>query len=65
MARIAIASNYGRESINPRSDGGLGTNSPSEKIRGSELWNVNKVDKSFDPAYFDRFVEAVEETEPP
>lgn len=62
---IALASNYGKEPIDPRGDGWLGTNSPSEKIRGSGLWNVNHVDESYDPDFLARLAKAVEETEPP
>lgn len=62
---IALASNYGREPIDPRADGWLGHDSPSEKIRGSGLWNVDHVDESYDPAFLDRLAGAVEETEPP
>jgi hypothetical protein len=62
---IALASNYGSEPIDPRVDGWLGHESPSEKIRGSGLWNVDHVDESYDPAFLDRLAGAVEETEPP
>jgi hypothetical protein len=62
---IALASNYGKEPIDPRGDGWLGTNSPSEKIRRSGMWNVDHVDESCDPAFLDRLAGAVEETEAP
>lgn len=62
---IALASNYDREPVDPRADGWLGTDSPSEKIRGSGLWNVDHVDESYDPAFLDRLSEAVADTEPP
>jgi hypothetical protein len=62
---IALASNYGSEPIDPRTEGWLGHDSPSEKIRGSGLWNVDHVDESSDPAFLDRLAGAVEETEPP
>jgi hypothetical protein len=62
---IALASNYSKEPIDPRADGWLGTNSLSEKIRGSGLWNVDHVDESYDPDFLARLAKAVEETEPP
>ncbi|WP_251342819.1 hypothetical protein [Haloplanus halophilus] len=62
---IALASNYRREAIDPRADGWLGTDSPSEKIRNSGLWNVDHVDESSDPAFLDRLAGAIEETGPP
>jgi len=62
---IVLASNYGKEPIDPRADGWLGTNSPSEKIRGSGLWNVDHVDESYDPDFVARLAKAVEGTEPP
>lgn len=65
MAPVALASNHGREPIDPRDEGWLGPDSPSEKIRGSGLWNVDHVDESYTPAFLDRLSGAVEETEPP
>jgi hypothetical protein len=62
---IALASNYCREAIDPRVDGWLGTDSPSEKIRNSGLWNVDHVDEAYDPVFLDRLAGAIEETEPP
>jgi hypothetical protein len=37
---IALVSNYRKAPIDPRSNRWLGTNSPSQKIRESGLWNV-------------------------
>lgn len=48
---IALLSNYQRTPVDRRSDGWLGTNSRSEKIRESGLWNVNHVDEEYDPAF--------------
>jgi len=62
---IALVSNYGKDSIDPRSNGWLGNDSPSQKIRESGLWNVNHVDESYDPAFLDRLAEAVGMTDPP
>jgi hypothetical protein len=62
---IALVSNYGRESVDPRDDRWLGYDSPSEKIRRSGLWNVDHVDDTYDPAVLDRLTEAMSETGPP
>jgi hypothetical protein len=62
---IALVSSYDKKPIDPRGDGWLGTNSPSEKIRGSGLWNVDHVNESYDPPFLDRLAGAVEKTEPP
>jgi len=62
---IALVSNYSKETIDPRSNEWLGNDIPSQKIRESGLWNVNHVDESYDPAFFDQFVEAIEGTTPP
>ena len=62
---IALVSNYRKAPIDPRSNRWLGTDSPSQKIRESGLWNVNHVDESYDPAFLDQLAGAIEETEPP
>jgi hypothetical protein len=62
---IALVSNYGRESVDPRDDRWLGYDSPSEKICRSGLWNVDHVDEAYDPAALDRLSEAISETGPP
>jgi len=62
---IALVSNYGKSSTDPRSNRWLGNASPSKKIRESGLWNVNHVDESYDPAFLDQLAGAIEETEPP
>nr|WP_202593946.1 hypothetical protein [Halorubrum halophilum] len=61
---IALVSNYGKSSIDPRSSGWLGNDSPSQKIRESGLWNVTHVDESSDPTFLDRLTEAVESPHP-
>lgn len=61
---IALVSNYGKESIDPRSNGWLGNDSPSQKIRASGLWNVNHVGESYDPGFLDQFDSLIEETDP-
>jgi hypothetical protein len=62
---IALVSNYNKAPIDLRSNSWLGTDSRSEEIRKSGLWNVNHVDESYDPAFLDQFAEAIEGTEPP
>jgi len=61
---IALVSNYGKASIDPRSNRWIGNKSPSQKIRESGLWNVNHVDESYDPAILDQLAGAIEETDP-
>ena len=61
---IALLSNYRKAPIDPRSNRWLGTDSPSQKIRESGLWNVNHVDESYDPAFLDQLAGAIEDTEP-
>lgn len=61
---IALVSNYGKASIDPRSNGWLGNDSPSQKIRESGLWNLNPVDNSYDPAFLDQLAGAIKETDP-
>ena len=62
---IALVSNYRKETIDSRSNEWLGTDSQSQEIRESGLWNVNHVDESYDPAFLDQFAKAIEGTEPP
>lgn len=62
---IALLSNYGRDSIDPRSNSWLGKDSVSEAIRESGVWNVDHVDESYNPEFLDRLSEAVNETSPP
>lgn len=62
---IALLSNYGKPAIDARETGWLGTDSQSEKIRESGLWNVNHVDESYDPEFLERFADAVAVTTAP
>lgn len=62
---IALLSNYDRPACDPRDESWLGRDSRSEKIRESGLWNVDHVEKSYDPSFLDRFAQAVGETTPP
>jgi hypothetical protein len=62
---IALASNHRRNPVDPRAEGWLGADSPSESIRRSGLWNVDHVGETPDPAALDRLAAAVAGTEPP
>lgn len=62
---IALLSNYGKESMDPRSDEWLGKQSPSRKIRRSSLWNADHVDESYHELFLDRLEVAVQETTTP
>lgn len=50
---IAVASNVGMDSVDPRRDAWLGHHSPVSEIRDSELWNINHVAESYDPEFLD------------
>lgn len=58
---IALLSNYERKPIDPR-ENWLGQYSRSEKIRESDLWNVNHVDEESDPQFLDILEERIEQT---
>ncbi len=62
---IALVSNVGTETIDPRNDRWLGRDSRSHAIRTSGLWNVNHVDETYDPAFLDVLADAAERTAPP
>lgn len=59
---IALVSNYGKRSIDPRSDDWLGNNNSCEEIRRSGLWNVNHVGEKYDPSFLDRMNDAIADT---
>lgn len=59
---IALVSNYEKDSLDPRSDGWLGHDSPRSKISDSGLWNINHVEEQYDAAFLDRLADAVKET---
>jgi len=59
---IALVSNYEKDSLDPRSGGWLGHDSPRSKISDSGLWNINHVEEQYDTAFLDRLADAVEET---
>lgn len=48
--------------LQPASAGWLGNQSPRDEIRWSGLWNLNYVDKGYDPGFLDLFESVVEET---
>jgi hypothetical protein len=60
---IALVSNYAKETLDSRSDTWLGTESPSQELCQSGLWNVNHVEERYDPAFLDRLETAVKKTE--
>lgn len=62
---IALASNYQKGSLDQRSEGWLGNDSPRREINESGLWNINHVGEQYDPAFLDRLKTAVETTTPP
>jgi hypothetical protein len=62
---IALLSNAGRESVDPRDDDWLGRYSRSRAIRESGLWNVAHVEDDYDPAALDLLESALEDTTPP
>jgi hypothetical protein len=62
---IALLSNRGDRSVDPRADCWLGRHSRSPEIRGSGLWNVAHVDEPYDATALDRFAAAIEGTTPP
>ena len=61
---IALVSNYGKPSVDPRDTSWLGTHSPSRAIRESGLWNVNHVGESYQPSFLDTLERHIERTNP-
>jgi hypothetical protein len=61
---IALLSNVGADSVDPREAGWLGRHSQSRAIRESGLWNVNHVDERYDSGFLDLLEAAVEDTDP-
>lgn len=59
---IALVSNAGGESIDPRNDDWLGHHSPVSDIRESGLWNINHVQEECRPEFLDTLAEYVEDT---
>jgi DNA invertase Pin-like site-specific DNA recombinase len=51
---IALLSNYRKPMIDPPSQGWLGCQSPSERVRYSGLWNSDYVTDAYDPAFLNR-----------
>jgi len=62
---IALVSNYETESIDPRKDDWLGTDSPRDEISGSGFWNINHVDEEYDSNFLDRVATAIKQTGEP
>lgn len=61
---IALLSNFGKQTIDPRREGWLGHYSRSPEIRRSGLWNVNHVEENYDSGFLDRLESAVDEITP-
>jgi len=59
---IALVSNYQKEPLDPRVEEWLGHDNPRGRIAESGLWNIDHVDKHYDPAFLDRLAEAVDDT---
>ena len=60
---IALLSNYGKEPIDPPSQGWLGHHSDRERVRLSGLWNNNHVDDDYDAASLDIMQQLIERME--
>ena len=58
---IALLSNH-RKPLDSASSTWLGRHSPSEEIRQSQLWNLNYVDRTCDPAFLDKLDFAAQST---
>jgi hypothetical protein len=50
---IALVSNYGKESIDPRREGWVGHHSPVTDIEQSGLWNINHVEEEYQPDFLE------------
>ena len=50
---IALLSNFNRTPVDPHSPSRLGHHCNQERVRRSDLWNSNYVDKSYDLAFLD------------
>lgn len=48
---IALLSNYGKKSIDPRDEEWLGKHSPKKEIKKSGLWNVAHVGKNYNSSF--------------
>jgi hypothetical protein len=48
---IALVSNFGKESIDPRDEGWLGHYSPVTDIKRSGQWNINHIEEEYDPEF--------------
>lgn len=59
---IALVSNYGTDSIDPRSDGWLGQHSPVAEIGDSGLWNINHVEENYEPEFLDTLSAYIDRT---
>ena len=62
---IALLSNFGEQTIDPRDDGWLGRYSQSREIRESGLWNVNHVDEKPGSEFLNLLEKAIIDTTSP
>ncbi|WP_418280491.1 hypothetical protein [Halorubrum sp. DTA98] len=59
---IALVSNIGGESIDPRDEEWLGQYSQVPEIRESGLWNINHVEESYRPEFLDTLANYIDGT---
>lgn len=50
---IALVSNYGKKSIDPRREEWLGHHSPVTDIEQSGLWNINHIEEDYQPDFLE------------
>jgi hypothetical protein len=59
---IALVSNIGSESIDPRNEDWFGHHSPVTDIRESGLWNINHVTEDYQPEFLDTLARYIDGT---
>jgi hypothetical protein len=62
---IALLSNFGKTSADPRSETWLGLDSEKDRVRRSGLWNNNHVEEIYDPTFMDILEGVADSTAPP
>lgn len=62
---IALLSNFDKQSIDSRTEGWLGNQSPRRRIRESGLWCLNHVDEEYDSDTLDLLENYIKNTIPP
>ncbi len=58
---IALVSNVGKKTIDPRAESWLGYHCPVTEIQRSELWNSNHVTDDYQPAFLESLEEYINE----